>query len=82
MSHTSKPLPCPALHGQYRCGGYLKVLADHDEFAQSAICRQAVLPGATPTRYRAIAGTALDQPPSKSVGTADDLIDAAIAGLD
>jgi hypothetical protein len=52
------------------------------EFAKSEICLQAVLPGATPTRFWAIAGTALHQPPSKTVVTADDLIDAAIAGLD
>ena len=57
-------------------------LSLHKELAASGIRVQAVLPGATATDFWAVAGTPLDQVPSQIVMRADDLVDAAIAGLD
>jgi short-subunit dehydrogenase len=48
------------------------------ELADSNIRVQAVLPGATATGFWAVAGT----PPSQMVMSAEDLVDAALAGLD
>jgi short-subunit dehydrogenase len=41
-----------------------------------------VLPGATATEFWAIAGTPLERLPKQIVMKAEDLVDAAIAGLD
>jgi short-subunit dehydrogenase len=57
-------------------------LSLHKEFAEKKIRVQAVLPGATATDFWAIAGTPLEQLPSQVVMKADDVVDAAIAGLD
>jgi short-subunit dehydrogenase len=57
-------------------------LSLHNELNRSNIRVQAVLPGATSTHFWAIAGTAIEQLPSEIVMRADDLVDAAIAGLD
>jgi len=52
------------------------------ELAERHIRVQAVLPGATATEFWGIAGTSVENLPSQIVMTADDLVDAAIAGLD
>ena len=57
-------------------------LSLHKELAASGIRIQAVLPGATATDFWTVAGTPLEQVPSQIVMRADDLVDAAIAGLD
>ena len=57
-------------------------LSLHKELSTSGIRIQAVLPGATATEFWSIAGTPLEQVPSQTVMRADDLVDAAIAGLD
>ena len=43
---------------------------------------QAVLPGATGTGFWALAGTSLHYLPQEIVMTPEDLVDAALAGLD
>lgn len=57
-------------------------LSLHKEFANSKIRIQAVLPGATATDFWEIAGTPIEQVPSHIIMKADDMVDAAIAGLD
>jgi short-subunit dehydrogenase len=57
-------------------------LSLHKELAASDIRVQAVLPGATATEFWAAAGTPLESLPKQIVMPADDLVDAAIAGLD
>jgi uncharacterized protein len=57
-------------------------LALQKEFAQHELRVQAVLPGATATEFWDSVGTPLEQYPSEMVMTADDLVDAAIAGFD
>src|SRR5262245_47450434 len=57
-------------------------LSLHKEFAESNIRVQAVLPGATATDFWDIVGTPLERLPSEVVMKAEDLVDAAIAGLD
>jgi short-subunit dehydrogenase len=57
-------------------------LSLHKELAANHIRIQAVLPGATATEFWGIAGTPVEHLPSQIVMTADDLVDAAIAGLD
>jgi short-subunit dehydrogenase len=57
-------------------------LSLHKEFAASKVRIQAVLPGATATDFWSVAGTPLERLPTEIVMTADDLVDAAIAGLD
>jgi short-subunit dehydrogenase len=52
------------------------------EFADKAIRVQAVLPGATATEFWDIAGKPVHQLPAQIVMSADDLVDAALAGLD
>ena len=52
------------------------------ELAGSNIRIQAVLPGAVATDFWGIAGTPVDQLPSDVVMTTDDVVDAALAGLD
>lgn len=52
------------------------------ELAGNNIRIQAVLPGATATDFWGIAGTPLDHVPSEIVMQAEDMVDAALAGLD
>ena len=42
---------------------------------------QVVLPGATATEFWAVAGTPVEQLPEQIVMSADNLVDAALAGL-
>ena len=58
-------------------------LSLHKELAESEVRVQAVLPGATETDFWDVAGTPVDRLPGRSVMEAlDDLVDAALAGLD
>ena len=57
-------------------------LSLHKELAAKKVRIQAVLPGATATEFWGIAGTSVEHLPSQIVMTADDLVNAAIAGLD
>jgi uncharacterized protein len=57
-------------------------LSLHKELADSQIRVQTVLPGATATEFWATAGYPLERVPSRMVMKADDLVDAALAGLD
>jgi short-subunit dehydrogenase len=52
------------------------------ELADKNIKIQVVLPGATATEFWGIAGTPVEQLPTEIVMTAEDLVDAALAGLD
>jgi short-subunit dehydrogenase len=52
------------------------------ELAESNIRAQAVLPGATATEFWDAAGMPIDRLPRQFVMEADDVVDAAIAGLD
>ena len=52
------------------------------ELTDKGIRVQAVLPGATATEFWDIAGTPVHQLPAEIVMSADDLVDAALAGLD
>jgi uncharacterized protein len=52
------------------------------ELAQKAIRVQAVLPGATGTEFWDIAGLPVHNLPAAIVMSAEDLVDAALAGLD
>jgi short-subunit dehydrogenase len=52
------------------------------ELASKGVRIQAVLPGATETPFWGIAGRPVDQLPERIVMTVDDLVDAALAGLD
>jgi short-subunit dehydrogenase len=54
----------------------------HHEFAGNGIRIQAVLPGAIATGFWGIAGTPLEDLPEGIVMSADDLVDAALAGFD
>jgi len=53
-----------------------------DEFAESAIRIQAVLPAATATEIWEISGVSMNDLPEGSVMTTDNMVDAALAGLD
>ncbi len=57
-------------------------LSLHKEFAAKQIRVQAVLPGATATDFWRVEGTPIERLPSEIVMEADDLVDAALAGLD
>jgi short-subunit dehydrogenase len=57
-------------------------LSLNKEFAEKNIRVQAVLPGATATDIWARAGTPLEQLPRERVMNVDDMVDAALAGLD
>jgi len=57
-------------------------LSLHKEFSEKGIRVQVVLPGAIATDFWAISGTPLEQFPREFVMTADDAVDAALAGLD
>jgi short-subunit dehydrogenase len=52
------------------------------ELADKNIRVQAVLPGATATNFWGIAGTPLEHVPSEIVMSAEDMVDAALAGFD
>lgn len=52
------------------------------ELADNNIRVQAVLPGATATEFWGIAGTPLEHVPSEIVMSAEDMVDAALAGFD
>ena len=52
------------------------------EFADKGIRIQAVLPGATATEFWDIAGTPVHQLPAEIVMSAQDLVDAALAGFE
>ena len=52
------------------------------ELADKGVRAQAVLPGATATEFWDIAGMPVHQLPAQIVMSADDLVDAALAGLD
>ena len=54
----------------------------HHELAAKGIRVQAVLPGATATEFWDISGRPLETLPAAIVMTAEDLVDAALAGLD
>lgn len=53
-----------------------------EEFADSGVRIQAVLPAATATDLWPTSGVALDALPAGSVMTTEDLVDAALSGLD
>ncbi|HEV3106163.1 MAG TPA: SDR family oxidoreductase [Trinickia sp.] len=52
------------------------------ELADKGVRVQAVLPGATRTEFWGIAGHDVDQLPASIVMSAEDMVDAALAGLD
>ncbi|NUS71255.1 MAG: SDR family oxidoreductase [Ensifer adhaerens] len=52
------------------------------ELADKNVRIQAVLPGATATDFWGIAGTPIEHVPSEIVMRAEDMVDAALAGLD
>ena len=52
------------------------------ELAGKGIRVQAVLPGATATEFWDVAGTPVHQLPAQIVMSVDDMVDAALAGLD
>lgn len=54
----------------------------HKELAAQGVRIQAVLPGATATDLWAKAGRPVEHLPSEIVMSADDMVDAALAGLD
>jgi short-subunit dehydrogenase len=54
----------------------------HHELAEKGVRVQAVLPGATATDFWDAAGTPLHHLPSAIVMSVDDMVDAALAGLD
>jgi short-subunit dehydrogenase len=57
-------------------------LSLQNELADRNIRVQAVLPGATATDFWGIAGTPLEHVPTDIVMSAEDMVDAALAGLD
>jgi short-subunit dehydrogenase len=57
-------------------------LSLHKELAEKNVRVQAVLPGATATDFWQIAGQPVEHLPSQIVMRADDMVDAALAGLD
>ncbi len=54
----------------------------HHELEGTGVNVQVVLPGATATEFWDVAGTPVDQLPEQIVMSANDLVDAAIIGLD
>jgi short-subunit dehydrogenase len=54
----------------------------HHELAAKGVRVQAVLPGATRTEFWDVAGHPVENLPQSIVMSADDLVDAALAGLD
>ena len=57
-------------------------LSLHHELSEKGVRVQAVLPGATATDFWDIAGKPVHQLPAAIVMSADDMVDAALAGLD
>jgi short-subunit dehydrogenase len=57
-------------------------LSLHKEFAESKIRVQVVLPGGTATGFWDVAGTPLETFPREMIMSAEDLVDAALSGLD
>ena len=57
-------------------------LSLHHELAEKGVRVQAVLPGATATDFWDIAGVPVHHLPAAIVMSADDMVDAALAGLD
>jgi uncharacterized protein len=57
-------------------------LSLHKELAEKSVRIQAVLPGATATDFWGTAGMPVEHLPSEIVMQADDMVDAALAGLD
>ena len=57
-------------------------LSLHHELAEKGVRIQAVLPGATATDFWDAAGVPLHRLPAAIVMSADDMVDAALAGLD
>ena len=57
-------------------------LSLHHELAEKGVRVQAVLPGATATDFWDIAGKPVHQLPAAIVMSADDMVDAALAGFD
>ncbi|XIA67941.1 SDR family NAD(P)-dependent oxidoreductase [Bradyrhizobium sp. TZ2] len=57
-------------------------LSLHKELAEKNVRVQAVLPGATATDFWEIAGQPVEHLPGQIVMRADDMVDAALAGLD
>lgn len=53
-----------------------------EEFADSNVRIQAVLPAATATEIWSHSGVTVDDLPEGSVMTTDDMVDASLAGLD
>ena len=54
----------------------------HHELSEKGVRVQAVLPGAVATAFWGSAGTPVDQLPAEIVMSAEDAVDAALAGLD
>lgn len=54
----------------------------HHELADNGVRVQAVLPGATATEFWDLSGRPLDHLPTAIVMSADDMVDAALTGLD
>lgn len=54
----------------------------HKELSETGVTVQAVLPGATATEFWNVAGTPVEHLPSEIVMKAEDMVDAALAGLD
>lgn len=54
----------------------------HHELASKGIQIQVVLPGATATDFWSVAGTPVEHLPTEIVMSAEDMVDAALAGLD
>src|SRR5262245_14292510 len=54
----------------------------HHELADKGVRVQAVLPGATATEFWDLSGKPLHELPTAIVMSADDMVDAALAGLD
>jgi short-subunit dehydrogenase len=57
-------------------------LSLHHELAEKGVRVQAVLPGATATEFWDLAGKPVHQHPAAIVMSADDMVDAALAGFD
>jgi short-subunit dehydrogenase len=54
----------------------------HHELADKGVKVQAVLPGATATDFWPVAGTSVDNLPKEWVMSAEDMVDASLAGFD
>lgn len=54
----------------------------HHELAAKGVRIQAVLPGATATNFWPVAGTSVDNLPKEWVMSAEDMVDASLAGFD